>query len=876
VQLRELRLRNIRSYESAQVGLGPGTTLLVGDVGAGKTSILYAIEMALFGFAVVDPTYLVRHGAPEAEVALVLEDGEHRYEFVRRFRRRTRRGREIFEGGELAFSTDGAKTQFSTTELRRRVIELLGFPDNPNPRSRSDLWRWAVYVPQESMREVLGERPEERLQSVRKALGLEEYRTAAENAQSVATELRRRSATSEEIARQLEPWVARGAAAAARQAELAERLTRVSREIEIDRAELRAAEEASQGLESLLRQSERLSAESDSLLVQLRRSSEALEALDRRRLALESDRERAEAIASRAPELRQRLAVARQRLAAREADLETLRTERERFGAEAEQLARASAALEAARDAERQSRAAVEAARRELEQARHDEEAVAKEGPQREPPAPTRRSLPEIEADLQDLRRRLDTAIAAAARARQELEGAERLFRDGVCPTCHQPVRTDEFESHRSRAREESARCETERAEAEARLQPLQDERAARERYERAFLSWTNAVRSRSQAAELRGRAERRVAELEEQLSRSTRHLQACAETAEGLAPVTEALRQLEERRMGLGRERPAAVAEVDREMEAVAAAERGAEALSANQAQRTALEADRVAAAELLADLSRRSAEVRARREALAPSLAEEEGTRRRLLEARARLETSERDRVRLEGEEQRARAEVDDAHESGVRRDRLVKEAAAQRSLAEWMGRTFPEGLLALEHRLLARAQTEFEHHLARFFHILVEDPGMVARCGTSFSPFVEIEGEETPAEALSGGERTALALAFRLALGRVVRDAGHLRLDTLILDEPTDGFSPEQVTRMGDLLENLGVGQVILVSHEVQLAAAADRVVQVRKEDGLSVLRDAPGTTGAAPEAPAPAVRPHRAGRIRTPRLDAGPPS
>ncbi len=629
-------------------------------------------------------------------------------------------------------------------------------------------------------------------------------------------------------------------------------------------------------MESLLRQSERLSAESDSLLVQLRRSSEALEALDRRRLALESDRERAEAIASRAPELRQRLAVARQRLAAREADLETLRTERERFGAEAEQLARASAALEAARDAERQSRAAVEAARRELEQARHDEEAVAKEGPQREPPAPTRRSLPEIEADLQDLRRRLDTAIAAAARARQELEGAERLFHDGVCPTCHQPVRTDEFESHRSRAREESARCETERADAAARLQPLQDERAARERYERAFLSWTNAVRSRSQAAELRGRAERRVAELEEQLSRSTRHLQACAETAEGLAPVTEALRQLEERRMGLGRERAAAVAEVDREMEAVAAAERGAEALSANQAQRTALEADRVAAAELLADLSRRSAEVRARREALAPSLAEEEGTRRRLLEARARLETSERDRVRLEGEEQRARAEVDDAHESGVRRDRLVKEAAAQRSLAEWMGRTFPEGLLALEHRLLARAQTEFEHHLARFFHILVEDPGMVARCGTSFSPFVEIEGEETPAEALSGGERTALALAFRLALGRVVRDAGHLRLDTLILDEPTDGFSPEQVTRMGDLLENLGVGQVILVSHEVQLAAAADRVVQVRKEDGLSVLRDAPGTTGAAPEAPAPAVRPHRAGRIRTPRLDAGPPS
>lgn len=79
------------------------------------------------------------------------------------------------------------------------------------------------------------------------------------------------------------------------------------------------------------------------------------------------------------------------------------------------------------------------------------------------------------------------------------------------------------------------------------------------------------------------------------------------------------------------------------------------------------------------------------------------------------------------------------------------------------------------------------------------------------------------------------------------------------------------------MGDLLESLGVGQVILVSHEVQLAAAADRVVQVRKEDGVSVLREADGTvppTGGS--APARLERPRRAGRVRTPRLDAPPAS
>ena len=98
--------------------------------------------------------------------------------------------------------------------------------------------------------------------------------------------------------------------------------------------------------------------------------------------------------------------------------------------------------------------------------------------------------------------------------------------------------------------------------------------------------------------------------------------------------------------------------------------------------------------------------------------------------------------------------------------------------------------------------------------------------------FSPAVEIDGEWTPAEALSGGERTALALAFRLALGQVVRAAGRLKLETLILDEPTDGLFAEQVVRMGELLDGLGLPQVLLVSHEAQLTAIADRVVRVEK--------------------------------------------
>ncbi|HTP56353.1 MAG TPA: AAA family ATPase, partial [Thermoplasmata archaeon] len=190
MQLRRLEVENIRSYERGQLDVAPGTTLIVGDVGAGKTSLLYAVEMALFGVAEVDAAYLVRHGALHAEVAVRFEDGEHVYEVARRFRRVRRKGRDQFETEKISFREDGRETSYSATEVRQRVIELLGFPDNPNPQAHSDLWRWAIYVPQEKMREILSARPQERLETVRKALGVERFRTAAENAQELGADLR--------------------------------------------------------------------------------------------------------------------------------------------------------------------------------------------------------------------------------------------------------------------------------------------------------------------------------------------------------------------------------------------------------------------------------------------------------------------------------------------------------------------------------------------------------------------------------------------------------------------------------------------------------------------------------------------------------------
>jgi len=47
--IKKLKLENIRSYSSSLVTIPEGSILLSGNIGSGKSSILLAVDFALFG-----------------------------------------------------------------------------------------------------------------------------------------------------------------------------------------------------------------------------------------------------------------------------------------------------------------------------------------------------------------------------------------------------------------------------------------------------------------------------------------------------------------------------------------------------------------------------------------------------------------------------------------------------------------------------------------------------------------------------------------------------------------------------------------------------------------------------------------------------------
>ena len=72
--LREIKLHNIRSYVSNTITFPNGSTVLSGDIGCGKSTILLAIEFALFGTSRPDlpGELLLRKGTAEGSVELQL------------------------------------------------------------------------------------------------------------------------------------------------------------------------------------------------------------------------------------------------------------------------------------------------------------------------------------------------------------------------------------------------------------------------------------------------------------------------------------------------------------------------------------------------------------------------------------------------------------------------------------------------------------------------------------------------------------------------------------------------------------------------------------------------------------------------------------
>ncbi|MHA2407493.1 MAG: hypothetical protein ACXACA_03910 [Candidatus Ranarchaeia archaeon] len=111
--------------------------------------------------------------------------------------------------------------------------------------------------------------------------------------------------------------------------------------------------------------------------------------------------------------------------------------------------------------------------------------------------------------------------------------------------------------------------------------------------------------------------------------------------------------------------------------------------------------------------------------------------------------------------------------------------------------------------------------------------------------YAPIVKYGAITRPSDGLSGGERTDLALAYRIALGNTVSEVRSGRyLQLLILDEPTEniGEADRSIQRMAEFLSNSrNIQQIIAITHSHVFAKFANNVIEIEKKGNRSRIKD-----------------------------------
>ena len=192
-------MKNIRSYESAEIEFSQGSTLLSGDIGSGKTSVLLAIEFALFGLQPGQRGFsLLRNGQNEGAVKIEFEvDGKEI--IIERTLKKSKTVSQDF----CSIQIDGVKQEISVTELKTKVLEILNYPKE-FAKKQNLLYRFTVYTPQEEMKQIILQDPETRINTLRHIFGIDKYKKILENASLISSKIREEKRIKEALISNLE------------------------------------------------------------------------------------------------------------------------------------------------------------------------------------------------------------------------------------------------------------------------------------------------------------------------------------------------------------------------------------------------------------------------------------------------------------------------------------------------------------------------------------------------------------------------------------------------------------------------------------------------------------------------------------------------
>ncbi len=237
--LEAIELRNWKTHKSTKLSFARGTNILVGQMGAGKSSIMDAISFALFGTypalqhrRVGVDGLITNRPEQQQEASVSLEFGSDGASYV------IRRDLSLSGATKATLSRDGSYLQSQPQRVNEEIERIL--------KIDYDLFSRAVYSEQNRLTYFLELRPSERKSQIDRLLGLDRFAAAQENATTLINRIKDAAGEEEKAVASfdLEKLKAQSEAARAELGRLDADRKSIADEAKRSRAELESGERA--------------------------------------------------------------------------------------------------------------------------------------------------------------------------------------------------------------------------------------------------------------------------------------------------------------------------------------------------------------------------------------------------------------------------------------------------------------------------------------------------------------------------------------------------------------------------------------------------------------------------------------------------------
>lgn len=799
--LQQLRLQNIRSYLDEIISFPEGSTLLSGDIGSGKSTILLAIEFALFGTSRPDlpAESLLRKGAAKGSVELTF----HLQGQEITIKRNLKKEKDAIKQMPGHITINKVKKELMPVELKAEMLSLLGYPDSLLTKNKNYIFRYTVYTPQEEMKMILQENNEIRLEVLRKIFNIDKYGIIRENLQICLKKMRTDIAV---LTTKIEPLTEYSQLARQQEEEKkkiglsVQEITpilhilqkrRQQQQEEIEKLELEQNEylrlqqelnttlllekEISSSVEQLLQKKERLVQKIEELSIpkELAANPEQLQT------GLKQEEKKKEQLSKENNELEGKIRNIRNIIALTQEEI--ARTSKETI-------------IIPEHEKKKQQLAQQVALKKELLEKKN--------------------GIDQLLEKTSGLIVKNKTLLEQSAEIRETMQNLEN------CPTCLQEVPAEHKHKIISQEQAKNLKALVLLAELEKKKKEIVDQKESSERRILDIFSKENQLAKITAELQQLQKKEEWIAERKEQLRRLARENNFLMQQQQQLSyaqKIEESTRVITEKQRLLQGILHQELLQKNLQ-----------ELLPQEQKysfRKTQLQKKKEELQALLSQKKDLTAVINAQKKIASELIDQEKETAVKIAQLQTQLESTKRHLLEIQERITLINKE----------KEKLLR----MQGLHLWLEEHFLSLTYTIEKQVMANIHRHFSQLFQEWFSVLIDDENISSQLDDSFAPAIMQNGYEISFADLSGGEKTSAALAYRLALNKVINDIIHTinTKELLILDEPTDGFSSEQLDKVREVLDKLHLRQTIIVSHESKIESFVENIIKVQREGHVS---------------------------------------